>query len=156
MVATASVSKSEFQTVPVRLGRDYVGLTLPARAAVLRPPTANPLPDAAAAVRDSLAAPIESAPLRQRIQQAGRCSVVITISDITRPVPNELVVSALLETLNAAGVRDEQVTILIATGMHRSSTAAERVLMLGEALLGRCRVIDHCAEAAAELAPRGG
>jgi nickel-dependent lactate racemase len=150
-VATKSESQSESKTVPVRLGRDYVGLAVPARTTVLRPPTTGPVADAAAAVRNSLAAPLESAPLAKRIQETNPRSVVITISDITRPVPNELVVSALLETLNAAGVRDEQVTILIATGMHRSSTAAERVLLLGDDLLRRCRVVDHCADAAATL-----
>lgn len=139
------------KTVPLRLGREYVGLRVPENVAVLRPPPAESIHNAAVAVRDALRKPIESAPLANLIEQAKPRSIVITISDITRPVPNEPVVSVILATLNAAGIRDEQVTILIATGMHRPSTEAERVLMLGEDLLRRCHVLDHRADEATTL-----
>ncbi len=139
------------KTVPIRLGRDYVGLRVSEHVAILRPPPAEPIHDAAVAVHAALQQPIGSAPLANLINQTKPRSVVITISDITRPVPNEPVVSAILTTLNAAGIRDEQVTILIATGMHRPSTEAERILMLGENLLRRCHVLDHQADDAATL-----
>ena len=77
----------------------------------------------------------------------------MTISDITRPVPNRVIVEGLLELINAAGIGDQRVTILIATGMHRPSTPAERQEMLGQDLLDRCRVVDHSAQDEVALVP---
>ena len=64
------------------------------------------------------------------------------MSDITRPVPNELLITAILEELNAVGISDDACTVLIATGMHRPSTAREREVMLGDSLLQRVRVVQ--------------
>lgn len=71
----------------------------------------------------------------------GRRDVCLVICDITRPVPNALIVGQILPLL---GLPADRVTILIATGTHRPSTHAERVEMLGEAILSSgVRVVDH-------------
>jgi nickel-dependent lactate racemase len=131
------------QPIALRYGHGRITLDLPDSADVLVGPETPALPDPAAAVRDALASPIGSPALRALAEQRRPRSVVITISDITRPVPNELVVTALLDELNAAGVPDGAVTVLIATGMHRPSTPGERDTMLGKALQQRVRVVDH-------------
>jgi len=131
------------QSIALRYGKGRITLNLPDSADVLAGPETPALPDPAAAVRDALANPIGSPPLRQLAEERKPNSVVITISDITRPVPNELIVTALLEQLNAAGVPDSAVTVLIATGMHRPSTPEERDIMLGKDLQQRVAVVDH-------------
>jgi nickel-dependent lactate racemase len=65
------------------------------------------------------------------------------VSDITRPVPNATLLPPLLETLEAGGVRREDVTILIGTGLHRASRDEERRRMLGDAIPASYRVVDH-------------
>ncbi len=135
-------------TRDVRLlfGRDALTLRVPATADVLRGPEIPPLGDPEAAVRHALRHPIGSAPLREVAALRRPRSVVVTMSDITRPVPNELLITAILDELHAAGIGDDAVTILIATGMHRPSTERERRVMLGDDLLRRCRVVDHEAD----------
>ena len=46
-------------------------------------------------------------------------SVCILICDITRPVPNGLILPRLIEVLLASGIRAENITVLVATGLHR-------------------------------------
>lgn len=127
-------------------GKGRLTLRVPASADILTGPVIPKAPDPQAAVLAALRRPIASSPLRQIAEERQPRSVVITMSDITRPVPNELLITAILGELNSAGVADDACTILIATGMHRPSTPAEREFMLGKDLLRRCRVVDHEAD----------
>lgn len=140
--------------VRIRFGTGSLPLSRPDHAAtfdLLSGPEIPPLDRPEPAVRAALREPIGCAPLadllRSKQQQLGRPleRVVITLSDITRPVPNTLLITALLEVLAAQGVRDDQVTLVIATGMHRESTPQEIRVMLGDDLPRRCRVVDHTA-----------
>ncbi len=132
--------------INLRYGKGRVALTLPDSAVVLNGPHIPALPNPDQAVRDALRNPIGGPPLADIVTSKKPQSVVITLSDITRPVPNELIITALLEVLNAHGVRDDQVTLLIATGMHRPSTDEEIEIMLGSSLPKRCTVVDHRAQ----------
>jgi nickel-dependent lactate racemase len=69
--------------------------------------------------------------------------VVIVTSDHTRPCPNEAVLPPLLTELNRAGVPDEQITIVIALGLHRMMTEAELRKSVGDEVFQRVRVINH-------------
>lgn len=136
------------QTVDVRLGTGRVSLTVPDTTTVLRTPEVPALDDPTQCVCDALADPIGTPSLAEIAKATRPASVAITISDITRPVPNQIILPPILEVLNQMGVRDEQAVIIIATGMHRPSTQAEREHMLGRELLQRCEVVDHRAEEA--------
>ncbi|MFK7740399.1 MAG: nickel-dependent lactate racemase [Planctomycetota bacterium] len=132
--------------VGVLFGRSRLMLNVPESADVLRGPEIPSVPEPKAAVVEALRGPIGSPALREVALAKRPDSVVITMSDITRPVPNKLLIGAILAELNAAGIEDAACTILIATGMHRPSTPAERETMLGRQLLARCRVVDHEAD----------
>lgn len=148
-------SPASSKMVELRYDKGRLSLRVPASSEVLCGPGMPPAPDALAAVRAALASPIGSPPLSALLRRRGKppASVAITISDITRPVPNEPVVTALLEALNAAGVPDSAVVVIIATGMHRPSTPQERQIMLGDALLRRVEVIDHVSDDTASHTP---
>jgi nickel-dependent lactate racemase len=64
-------------------------------------------------------------------------------TDITRASPDHLLVPALLNELEKAGVRDEDITLLCGIGMHRPSTQEEKVTKLGADIVTRYRVIDN-------------
>jgi len=132
--------------VPILFGGGRLSLRVPGSADVLTGPVIPKLADPAGAVREALRAPIGTEGLQAMAASRQPESVVITMSDITRPVPNELLITEILAELNAAGVPDRACTILIATGMHRPSTEKERLIMLGADLLRRCRVVDHEAD----------
>ena len=129
--------------ISLRYGRGRMRLDLPESAHVLIGPQIPALANPEAAVRDALMNPVGSTPLRAIAEQKQPRSVVITISDITRPVPNRLLVASILDELNAVGIPDSACTILIATGMHQHSTKEERDILLGEELQNRVAVVDH-------------
>jgi nickel-dependent lactate racemase len=116
---------------------------VPDTATVLLPSTVRPLADEAGAVLASLRAPIAGPPLRDRVH-AGQ-SVAIVISDITRPVPNQLLLEPILAELASVGVPDADITIVNGTGLHRINTDAELVEMLGPELPRRYRIVQHVA-----------
>jgi lactate racemase len=76
--------------------------------------------------------------------------VVIVTSDVTRPTGSETYLPLLVARLNAAGVRDRDIEIVIALGIHRKQTEAEHRRIVGE-LYGRIRVTDHDCDAPGTL-----
>jgi nickel-dependent lactate racemase len=65
------------------------------------------------------------------------------VCDITRPVPNKILLPPLLELLEASGISRDAITILVGTGLHRESSLPELFEMLGESILGSYRVASH-------------
>ncbi len=135
------------KTVRMLYGRTGMELHLPGSAVVLEGQEPAPLRNPQAAVAAALANPIGSAPLRELLACKAPRSVVITISDITRPVPNREFLPVLVQTLNDAGIPDDRIVIIIGTGMHRASSADERRRLVGGEILSRLEVIDHRADA---------
>src|SRR5581483_9191576 len=95
----------------------------------------------AEALTAALGNPIGSAPLHNQVNAADR--VAIVICDITRAIPTARILPPLLKELEDAGVRDENIVILNATGTHRTSSDQELCALVGEAVFGRYRVENH-------------
>ncbi len=130
----------------VRLKYGEQGLVLnfpetPNFAGVLYPKEAAPLVDPVAAVQAALSEPHASKPLQDLAR--GRRDAVIVVSDITRPVPNPLLLPPIIAELEAAGIAADQITILIATGIHRPNEGAELERLVGPEIAGRYRVVNH-------------
>ena len=68
--------------------------------------------------------------------------MVIVTSDVTRPTGSEVYLPLLVDRLNRAGIRDRDIEIIIALGIHRKQTEAEHKKIVGE-LFGRIKVTDH-------------
>jgi len=113
-------------------------------ATVLVPERTPPLADPVAAGREAVAEPIAGPPLA-RIARAGQTATIV-VSDVTRPVPNAVILPPVLETLEMAGVRRDDITIVVGTGLHRPSRPDEHRRILGDEILGRYRVVDHVAK----------
>src|ERR1700736_1165128 len=90
---------------------------------------AEPLADAQTAIVHALAKPIGRRPLAEVAR--GRRNACILVCDITRPVPNRLILPPLLRTLETEGIARQDILILIATGLHRPNEGAELEEMLG-------------------------
>jgi nickel-dependent lactate racemase len=131
------------KTVRVAYGAAGLDLRVPKTADVLVGQNVEAIQRPAEAAARALAHPIGSAPLADLIAARQPQSVAITISDITRPVPNRDFLPPLLDCLNSAGIGDRQIVIIIGTGMHRASTPQEREVLVGPEMLRRIEVIDH-------------
>jgi nickel-dependent lactate racemase len=124
-------------------GRTGLDVDLPAERLVgplsIRP--AAPLPDPAGAVAEALAKPIGSPPLAMLAR--GRRNACILVCDITRPVPNRLLLPPVLQTLKEQGIPRSEILILIATGLHRPNEGAELDEVLGPEIAANYRVENH-------------
>jgi nickel-dependent lactate racemase len=120
-----------------------VSFQLPQRnlLAVLSPPACAPAPDLRAEVRRALAQPIAARSLRELVR--GKRKVVILADDHTRLTPTYAIVPELLDEMNAGGVRDGQITIIIALGTHRPMTHAEILCKFGRQVVERVRILNH-------------
>lgn len=85
-------------------------------------------------VRTALKKPIGTSTLAQLAQ--GKKKVVLVTSDHTRAVPSKITLPILLEEIRR-GNPDADITILIATGLHRATTQEEQRRMFGDA------IVDH-------------
>lgn len=69
--------------------------------------------------------------------------VAIVVDDVTRPAPSDLMVPPLLDELNNGGVKDENVTVIFASGIHRTVKPEEAVKLLGESVSNRVKTVSH-------------
>ena len=97
------------------------------------------LEDETREIERSLQDPLQSQPLASLV--GPNDTVCILVSDITRPVPSEKIVPAVLREL--PHVPRKNVTVIVATGLHRANTRDELRTMLGPSILDEVRVINH-------------
>ena len=136
------------RSVNLAYGRSGLTIQFPDEAQLTLIHKKNPIPlaDPHAAVRRALDQPIGSHSLKNLAQ--GRRSACILICDITRPVPNHLFLRPIIEDLLAAGIPTAQITVLVATGLHRPNEGAELEELVGDPwVLSTVRVANHMARA---------
>ena len=92
--------------------------------------TATPIADLRAATLDSLRSPRGSPALAQLARDAVAvrpgATAVIAVTDLTRASPDDVLVPPLLDELNAGGIPDERITVIVAVGLHRATTDIEK------------------------------
>jgi nickel-dependent lactate racemase len=108
--------------------------------------TATPVPDLVDAARHAVRHPLGSPPLRDlagdTVASAPGARAVIAVTDLTRACPDAILVPPLLDELNAGGISDDRITVIVAVGLHRATTAAEKREKLGATVVERVRVVD--------------
>jgi lactate racemase len=109
--------------------------------AVASPNPVTPCEEPEEEILRALEQPVGAPRLREAARGAKR--VVIAADDLTRLTPVELLIPALLDELNAGGVRDEQICVLIALGTHRPMTPEEIREHFGEEVVRRVRVANN-------------
>jgi nickel-dependent lactate racemase len=132
--------------LPIQLNEDF-------EHAILTCPVVAALHDPAAAMEAALDRPFSGPPLATLAD--GKRSAAIAVCDITRPVPNRLMLPPLLQRLEAAGIPRTGITILIATGLHRPATDAEIREIVGETVAAQYTVLNHDARDASLHRPVG-
>ncbi len=92
------------------------------------------------AVEYALEHPVMAEPLEKLA--AGKKDVVIITSDITRPVPSYQILPSVIERLHKAGIKNEEITIVLALGSHRKHTEAEKRKLAGGSVYRMISVKD--------------
>jgi nickel-dependent lactate racemase len=129
--------------VDLAYGRHGTSVEVPDSAEVILPVDAPALPDEQSAVRDALARPVTGPPLRDLLGGGFSGRVAVVFPDLTRPMPNRTVLPPLLDEVARAGVPDDAVVLLCATGTHRQASAAEMRDLVGPEVASRYRIVDH-------------
>jgi lactate racemase len=141
--------------VDLPYGKGKIDVRIPAKnlIGVYSPKDVRPVADVKKEVIRALSSPIGSKPLRELARGAG--SVVIVADDNTRLTPADRMIPVLLDEMNAAGVRDSQMTVIIALGTHRFMTQREILEKFGEEVVRRVAVKNHDYKNASELIDLG-
>jgi lactate racemase len=111
--------------IMMRYGRKGLALDLPdeLKVTVIKKRKMPVLKDPEGEVLYALRHPVGSKSLAE---EAGGCKkVCILICDITRPVPNGIILPVLVRELMDAGVPPDAITLLVATGLHRPNEGEE-------------------------------
>ena len=96
--------------------------------------------DGGTLVRQAMENPIGSSRLCTLAQ--GKKNAVIIISDHTRPVPSRDILPHMLSELRQ-GNPDLEITLLVATGCHRGTTASELEAKLGSEIFHHEKIVVH-------------
>lgn len=89
---------------------------------------------------ESISHPINSSPLSELVK--GKKSICIVVTDITRECPDREVLVPILEVVEKE-VKKENISILIAAGMHKNMSYDEKVEKYGKNIVDNYRTIDH-------------
>ncbi len=130
-------------TVTLPYGREMVEVKIP-RAnliGVYSPRDFTPVADVKQEVVRAINHPILSKPLRELAK--GAAKAVILADDNTRLTPTDKIIPVILDEMNAAGVKDEQITVIIALGTHRFMTEPEILEKFGAEVVRRVTIKNH-------------
>ena len=127
----------------LKYGRNGLAVDLPDSwdVTVVSRPAMPGVPDPGAAVRGALESPAGAQDLSREAR--GARTACIMICDLTRPVPNRLILRPLIERLLAAGLPPKAITVLVATGLHRPCPPEELAEIVGDPWVDEHAVIAN-------------
>jgi nickel-dependent lactate racemase len=107
----------------------------------------NPMPvlaDPKAAIIEAINNPVGGGVLDD-LAGPGKTACIL-ICDITRPVPNGLFLPILIKRMMDQGVTASDITVLVATGLHRPNEGAELEELVGsEWVMNTVNIVNHFA-----------
>lgn len=140
-------------TVRLKIGYNAFDVRVPNLMGVAVPAYTSGAADVRAEIARSLDAPIGSEKLE--VLARGRKNAAIVVNDITRPYPGGEMVLEIAKKLHLAGMRDEQILLIVAYGQHRKNTTEELTAAFGEEVTARFRIVHHDCRDEAQLADLG-
>lgn len=142
-----------WKKISVQFGNEFLDISVPPQCIILNMKTMPCLTHSKEEIARALNNPTGSPTIPEIIRSKGKpvseTTVCVTVSDITRPVPykgENGILLPLLEIIEAAGVKRENIVFVIGNGMHRPSTLEERLAMYGSEVVDNYRIVDHSCE----------
>src|SRR4030042_5958472 len=107
---------------PIPCGKKTISLEIPDHVPVqwVESHKMKPVSNVTRAVEDALSRPTGTPRLRELVKPGQTVALVVT--DITRQIPEEIILPLLLRELEAGGIKKQDVTAVVATGTNRPHT----------------------------------
>jgi len=130
------------QTFSIPCGKRLIPIQVPDHVPVqyVESRRLEPISDVKRAVEDALRRPIGSKQLRELVKPGQKVALVVT--DITRKLPEEIIVPILLKELQSGGIAKTDITAVVATGTHRPDTPQELLEKFGD-VVNEISFINH-------------
>jgi len=113
--------------------RNYLGTIEPKEKPAVK--------DTKAEIERALNEPIGTKRLSETAKKDDKAAIVV--NDQTRSTPSYLMLPPILDELNKAGVKDEDITLIFGCGTHRPVTTEEMKTLVGEEVLQRVKTVSH-------------
>lgn len=129
--------------VSLKYGLREVEIELPKEkfVGVFTPREIEGVENTQAEIERALKNPLGSKRLKNIVKLKDRIAIVI--DDITRPLPSQEILPPLISELTSSGIKEEDIIIIIATGLHRKLTKQEISKLVGKEVVDRIKVINH-------------
>jgi len=129
--------------VELPFGSKLIEIEVPKRnlIEIVEPCQVQPPADGTVETKRALRNPIGRGQISSLVKKGSK--VVILSEDNTRPTPVNEILPPILEELNGCGVKDEDITAIMALGTHRPMTEKEMFKKLGEEIAERIEVVNH-------------
>ena len=127
---------------PIPCGKKTIDLRIPDGVPVqwVESRKRTSVPDIRRAVEEAISRPIGTPKLRDLVKPGETAALVVT--DITRKLPEEIILPLLLKELEAGGMKKRDITAVVATGTHRPNTPEELREKFGE-VVDEIAFINH-------------
>src|SRR4030043_2302938 len=139
---------------PIPCGKKTIALQIPdgVPAQWVESRRMTPVPDVRRAVEEALHRPIGTSRLRDLVSPGQTVALVVT--DITRKLPEEIILPFLVKELEAGGIKKKDMPAVVATGTHRPNTSEELREKFGP-VVDEIAFINHDAWNTEGLVPLG-
>jgi nickel-dependent lactate racemase len=124
-------------------GKSDVCARIPARNLLdsIEPKKVDGAEDPTAEIQRALNEPIGSKKLSEIAEPNQKAAIVV--DDFTRNTPTHIMLPPVLAELNAAGIPDQNITVIFGCGTHRPVKPQEAQRILGETILNRVKTVSH-------------
>lgn len=129
----------------LKYGNKRITLRLPDKniIGVLSANETQPLKNPVSKLEELLEKPINTNSLDQVIKTKKVKKILIIVNDVTRPTPYNIILPPLLNKLEQAEVKKENIIFMIATGAHRGNTKEENIRIFGKKIVSSYYFINH-------------
>jgi nickel-dependent lactate racemase len=127
----------------LRYGTDKISVELPknVEATLLQPAQVPAIGDVSRELKRAVERPTDSQPLSKLVKEGAQIAIVV--SDGTRSSATSIFLEPLINMLNKFGVKDGDITILVAYGSHERHVPDELRALLGAAVARRISIEHH-------------
>ncbi len=129
--------------INIPYGKNQVSISIPDKnlLGVLHPKRSRSKKSESLIIKEAILNPMGCCRLKDLV--SAKETVGIVVPDLTRSCPRHLILPILLKELNKGGVRDKDITIFMAVGMHRPLTKSEIEETFGKKVVSKVKVKNH-------------